>query len=180
MATSEVIILVIQQLLPMGLNHINRHLEKEHQKELHELERKAIEKKEMIINRMPKTHISHKEKNNSIPEIPVFQFQEGDDVATLGNRMWTTYHETSLQLPDNASPQQVKQYLKSVEHSIKNHPCEECKTHALENLKKVPLKASTKKEAVERIYEFHNSVNTMLDKKPFTKQQFKNTYHYTI
>jgi hypothetical protein len=182
MGVGEVLAIILQHGVPIGFQHVNNHLNRKHAEKIREIGIDDLKRKQQILSKHHSDPVEHHKMhiNDEIPEVPQFQFEGNEGIDELGNRMWSTYHDLSLQLPDNATTSQVKVFLRKVERSARNHPCLECKENITKHLKNFKLIGSTKKDAVRKIYELHNKVNKDLGKKIYSLQEFKNQYQYDI
>ena len=182
MAGADILSSILNMCVPIGSQMLNNHLAKEHAKRMREISMDELNKREKIISK--RSHSSPEEHqihiNDEIPEVPEFEFKAGEGIDEIGKRMWNTYHDLSLQLPDNATTSQVRVFLRKVERSMRNHPCEECRNNITKHLSKIKMIGHTKTDAVKKIFEIHNKVNKELGKPVFSTEQFKKTYHYPL
>lgn len=99
-----------------------------------------------------------------------------------GPSMWHYLHTMSFNYPVEPTMQQKHQYRKFM-FEIKNVlPCGKCRTNLVNNFKKHPLQMRDMKsrETFSRyVYELHELVNTMLDKKSgLSFQDVKERYEH--
>ena len=170
----------LQASTPMITNFITSRIDSGIREKQHNRELQLLNKQEQLLNMQGSKQTTI--YPSDIPQIPKFQFKENEDVDELGQRMWNETHRATLQIPDDAKPHEVRNVMRQIETSFRNHPCLECRDHARQNLKKVPLVKgiNSKHDAVERLYEFHNEVNNMLEKDEFTRDDFSRQYGYEL
>ena len=182
MGLNDILPVLLQHCIPIGANLLNSHLSKRNSERLREIGLDELNKRERVILKHhgndPESHKIH--INDEIPEVPEFEFKEGEDIDKVGKRMWKTYHDLSLRLPDHATRSQVRVFLRKIERSMRNHPCEECRVNVAKHLKGTRMIGSTKKDAVKKIFEIHNKVSKSLDKPQYSTEQFKRTYNYSL
>lgn len=77
-----------------------------------------------------------------------------------GTYTWIMFHWLSSQIREEYFAEERIQLIDTVKEVCANLPCPNCREHALEYLKKIPIEhCHTKEEFVSYIYNFHNSVN---------------------
>lgn len=83
------------------------------------------------------------------------------DKNESGNAAWKVLHNFAAQYPDKPMAEDKREFhslLKSVLRTIPDSDCK-CRTHAVEYIHKNPPTMNSRKELVEYVCNFHNSVN---------------------
>jgi hypothetical protein len=114
-----------------------------------------------------------KTRNNKTKKQRVFSIQDynandGMISSVWGPAMWHYLHTMSFNYPVKPTPEDKKHYRDFVLNLRHVLPCKFCRMNLKTNFKQLPLKVSRMKdrESFSRyIYELHELVNKMLDKK---------------
>jgi len=103
----------------------------------------------------------------------------------VGRRTWDKIHDKVAALPQDADPHIVKQTMDEISDIIHEYPCTDCRENAIKNLKKFKetqgknfTDAKNRNEAIMHAFEYHNIVNEMLEKNPYTLEELQNNYDF--
>ena len=91
-----------------------------------------------------------------------------------GSPGWLFLHSVALNYPEKPTYKD-KVYMKTFFEIVgKVLPCNSCKKHYEDNLKKLPIQLNSKNELVMWTIDLHNLVNKILDKKIISRKQAYN------
>lgn len=153
----KIMSLIVTNGIPLVKSYVLSQIEEENNK-------KSIILDSEKTNRQFKLYDNFKGGNNPAPIDNSPQMTKEE----IGRQMWNESHEAIENLDENADKKQVKKVMKKIEKEFKHHPCMECQIHAKKNLKELPITNETTKEgAKQKLCQFHNRVNDMLDKPEF-------------
>ena len=93
-----------------------------------------------------------------------------------GPDAWLFLHTITLNYPDKPNEKDKDNY-KIFFDSLQNIlPCEKCKIHYSENIKKYPIDLESKESLVKWLFNLHNEVNKLNNKGIFNYNDFINKY----
>ena len=81
-----------------------------------------------------------------------------------GSSFWKTLHSVAAMYPENPGKVDKVQYRLWFHYTINHLPCDDCKNHARQYIDANPLNVKSRKDVVEYVCQFHNSVNARLGK----------------
>ena len=91
-----------------------------------------------------------------------------------GPSTWKVIHAFAVGFPENPTIEEVNamsNFLDGLKHLL---PCAKCRHHYNDNLKEIgPPPLYSKKDLIRWTFDLHNMVNQMLDKKPYSFEQFE-------
>jgi|SRR3989344_3669820 len=97
-----------------------------------------------------------------------------------GPAFWQTMHYISVAYPDNPTKED-KESIKMFYENIKNIlPCEKCRVHFVEELKKYPLTdniLASRYNLINWVKDLHNYANQWGNKKQWTYEDIINKYY---
>lgn len=93
-----------------------------------------------------------------------------------GPAAWNFLHAVTLTLPDQPSVTVQEAYGKFFNSVADVLPCNVCRGHFRDNLKKFPMDFSSKRKASMWLWQLHNSVNASNNKPPIDYYQFLAQY----
>lgn len=119
---------------------------------------------------MPHTRKYRNKQNKTKKVFTKKDFSSGDGMVTKiwGPMIWMSLHTISFNYPEKPSPEDKKNYRNFIYNLRYVLPCKYCRINLKKNLKQKPLQMCDMKnrETFSRyIYELHELVNKMLDKK---------------
>lgn len=174
----KIIAIIVKDGLPFVVNQVTGMMNGSVEKKKEELSRLQLGDIEKLIKKASKeTGQSLSIKTKNIEDI-------GISKEELGRRTWAKFHDKVAALPSNASTEKVQETMNEIKEMIQEYPCVDCREHAIENIQEMasqgkPIEAiSNRKEAILWTHDFHNVVNEMLEKKPFTTVQLKQQYDF--
>jgi|TARA_R110001592_G_scaffold60820_8_gene185414 hypothetical protein len=91
-----------------------------------------------------------------------------------GKATWYLIHTLAYKISDESH---IGELVKQLYQICDNLPCVDCRDHAILLLSKTNFKNINKKQQlILFLLEFHNAINTKLDKKKFTIEEHNNLY----
>jgi len=155
--------IITQNVVPFGMNMLNKKIEHRLEKELMDKESQIDIKKAHVFDKMSSSNlIVENEPEKSSHEIGVADFENLD---SFHNAKWDQYFGTLEDLDDFATRSKVKSVMGEILEDIKVYPCTDCKENSTVHLEKMKdngkafLDVGSKSEALERLCEFKNEVN---------------------
>ena len=125
-------------------------------------------------NQPPVTQL---QKPKTIPRQIDLNVSNTGKVKVWGPYIWYMLHSLAEKINDKSFPLLRSELLEHIFNICVNLPCPSCSTHAREYLQKVDFKKiKTKQELRLMLLDFHNNVNTRLNKPIFSYQQLKDKY----
>lgn len=112
--------------------------------------------------------INNKTKKNRVFSIQDYNANDGMISSVWGPAMWHYLHTMSFNYPVKPTTEDKKHYRDFVLNLRHVLPCKYCRMNLKTNFKQLPLKVSCMKDRdsfSRYIYELHELVNKMLDKK---------------
>ena len=96
-----------------------------------------------------------------------------------GPEIWKGFHYTALGYPENPTSIDKQHYLKYYESFMFVLPCQECRQHYREHVKKMPLAEhlGNRKSLFNWTVEMHNRVNRSLGKSEMSCKEAWTVYH---
>ena len=92
-----------------------------------------------------------------------------------GPKEWRIFHKKALEFNAKPSEEQQKEFKKFYEETFKDRlPCNVCKVHYEEVLKKLPVKVESKRELFNWTTDVHNAINERLKKE---KVEYSVSFH---
>ena len=98
------------------------------------------------------------------------------DPNIWGSHAWLFLHTVTLNYPDEPTrfdKENYKQFFESLGHVI---PCEVCKNHYKQNIRKYPIQLDSKESLTKWLHKIHNLVNIKNNKDEFTYDNFIKKY----
>ena len=98
------------------------------------------------------------------------------DPNIWGNHAWLFLHTITLNYPDHPTKfdkEYYKQFFESLSHVI---PCDVCKSHYKQNIRKNPIQLDSKETLTKWLYKIHNLVNIKNGKDEFSYDKFIKKY----
>ena len=89
-----------------------------------------------------------------------------------GNHEWLFLHTITLHYPDNPTEfdkEKYKKFFESLSHVI---PCDICKSHYKQNIKKYPIQLESKETLTRWLHKIHNIVNVKNGIEEFSYDEF--------
>ena len=99
------------------------------------------------------------------------------DPNIWGPPTWLFLHTVTFNYPTNPTKEDKENYYKffdSLKHTI---PCPICKNHYIENINNNPIQLNNKDELIEWLFDIHNSVNKINNKKVYTHEELYDIYY---
>ena len=94
------------------------------------------------------------------------------------NTYWNIIRGIVGNIPENACPMVVGEYMNAIEKVIETYPCSSCRTHFQEYIKEnMLIDIKTKKQALLFITNYNNSINTDNNNKNKTKNKNISNYN---
>ena len=93
-----------------------------------------------------------------------------------GNHAWLFLHTITLHYPDNPTEfdkEKYKKFFESLSHVI---PCDICKSHYKQNIKKYPIQLESKETLTRWLHKIHNIVNVKNGIEEFSYDEFIKKY----
>jgi len=93
-----------------------------------------------------------------------------------GNHAWLFLHTITLHYPDNPTDfdkERYKKFFESLSHVI---PCDICKSHYKQNIKKYPINLESKESLTRWLHKIHNLVNIKNGKEEYPYDKFIDKY----
>ena len=93
-----------------------------------------------------------------------------------GNHAWLFLHTVTLHYPDNPTrfdKEKYKHFFESLSHVI---PCDICRDHYKQNIKKFPINLDSKESLTRWLHKIHNLVNIKNGKEEFSYDKFIDKY----
>lgn len=99
------------------------------------------------------------------------------DKKVWGNSIWYLFHTLAEKINATKFQEQKNNLFEIVKIICSNLPCPECSDHASKELRRVNINNINDKETFKLfLLEFHNRVNTRLQKPQFTLDELNNKY----
>ena len=98
------------------------------------------------------------------------------DPNIWGNHAWLFLHTITLNYPDEPNrfdKENYKHFFENLSHVI---PCEVCKGHYKQNIKKHPIQLDSKESLTKWLHKIHNLVNVKNGKDEFPYDDFIKKY----
>ena len=98
------------------------------------------------------------------------------DANIWGSHAWLFLHTITLHYPDNPTEfdkEKYKKFFESLSHVI---PCDICKSHYKQNIKKYPIQLESKETLTRWLHKIHNIVNVKNGIEEFSYDEFIKKY----
>jgi len=175
----KILALILKDFLPWGIDQVSGIVSTHLKQKSRELVTEQIDNQDKLIKKIAKqTGKSTSIMTRNVEDIGISK----DEV---GRRTWDKIHDKVAALPQDVDPHIVKQTMDEISDIIHEYPCTDCRENAIKNLKKFKemkgkhfTDAKNRNEAIMHAFEYHNIVNEMLEKNPYTLEQLQNNYDF--
>ena len=93
-----------------------------------------------------------------------------------GSHAWIFLHTITLNYPDEPTKFDKENYKKFFENLSHVIPCEVCKSHYKQNIKKYPIQLESKETLTRWLHKIHNIVNVKKGIEEFSYDEFIKKY----
>lgn len=101
------------------------------------------------------------------------------DPKVWGKHAWIFLHSITLNYPNNPTQKQINDHYNFFINLTNVIPCDNCKLHYSENIKKIPLSKNilkSREHFIKWLIDIHNEVNIKNNKTPLTYEQVIDYY----